>query len=192
VSGEPWRAAQAPATAKHLPQIEVTLAPDNTACLCCRTAVTVIGEDSSERLNVIPAQFRVIVTRRPKLACRACNGVMIQKPAPALLIEASIPTQAVVAHVLVSRYADHLPLSWQVQILARQDVVLERSTTAFWTAYAAAEVAPWSAPWLGRSLTDFGAAASTTTDVTIPDRWRDAADFSHEDDILSEHRNGPA
>ena len=51
----------------HLPRIEVTLTPEDTACPCCRASMTVIGEDSSERLDVIPAQFRVIVTRRPKL-----------------------------------------------------------------------------------------------------------------------------
>jgi transposase len=58
----------------HLPRIEVTLTPEDTACPCCRTPMTVIGEDSAERLDVIPAQFRVIVTKRPKLACRACAG----------------------------------------------------------------------------------------------------------------------
>ena len=52
----------------------MTLAPEDTACPCCRATMTVIGEDTSERLDVIPAQFRVIVTKRPKLACRACAG----------------------------------------------------------------------------------------------------------------------
>ena len=69
-----------------------------------------IGEDTSERLDVIPAQFRVIVTRRPKLACRSCAGIVVQAPAPARLIEGGIPTEAMIAHVLVARYADHLPL----------------------------------------------------------------------------------
>jgi hypothetical protein len=58
------------------------------------------------------------------------------------LIEGGIPTEALVAHVLVARYADHLPLYRQAQILARQGVILERSTLAFWMGYAAAEVAP--------------------------------------------------
>jgi transposase len=104
--------------------------------------MTVIGEDTSERLDVIPAQFRVIVTRRPKLACRACIGTVVQAPAPERLIEGGIPTEALVAHVLVARYADHLPLYRQAQILARQGVILERSTLAFWMGYAGAEVAP--------------------------------------------------
>ena len=120
----------------------MTLAPEDTACPCCRATMTVIGEDTSERLDVIPAQFRVIVTRRPKLACRACPGTVVQAPAPARLIEGGIPTEAMVAHVLVARYADHLPLYRQAQILARQGVILERSTLSFWMGYAAAEVAP--------------------------------------------------
>src|SRR6201994_2576646 len=126
----------------HLPRIEVTLTPEDTACPCCQASMTVIGEDSSERLDVIPAQFRVIVTRRPKLACRSCTGIVVQAPAPARLIEGGIPTEAMVAHVLVARYADHLPLYRQAQILARQGVILERATLSFWLGYAAAEVAP--------------------------------------------------
>ena len=136
------RRASRGALPAHLPRIEVTLAPEDTACPCCRTAMTVIGEDTSERLDVIPAQFRVIVTRRPKLACRACPGTVVQAPAPARLIEGGLPTEALVAHVLVARYADHLPLYRQAQILARQGVILERSTLSFWMGYAAAEVAP--------------------------------------------------
>src|SRR6202051_4846027 len=62
----------------HLPRIEVILAPEDTACPCCKAPMTVIGEDTSERLDVIPVQFRVIVTKRPKLACRACPGTVVQ------------------------------------------------------------------------------------------------------------------
>src|SRR6202453_4324781 len=77
-----------------------------------------------------------------ELACRACAGTVVQAPAPARLIEGGIPTEAMVAHVLVARYADHLPLYRQAQIFARQGVILERSTLSFWMGYAAAEVAP--------------------------------------------------
>jgi transposase len=66
-----------------------------------------IGVDAAERLDVIPARFRVVVTKRPKLACRACPGIVLQAPAPARLVEGGMPTEATVAHVLVSRYADH-------------------------------------------------------------------------------------
>jgi transposase len=136
------RRASRGALPAHLPRIEVTLAPQDTACPCCQAAMTVIGEDTSERLDVIPAQFRVIVTKRPKLACRSCPGTVVQAPAPARLIEGGIPTEALIAHVLVARYADHLPLYRQAQMMARQGVILERSTLSFWMGYAAAEVAP--------------------------------------------------
>ena len=136
------RRASRGALPAHLPRIEVTLAPEDTACPCCQAAMTVIGEDTSERLDVIPAQYRVIVTKRPKLACRACAGTVVQAPAPARLIEGGLPTEALVAHVLVARYADHLPLYRQAQMMARQGVILERSTLSFWMGYAAAEVAP--------------------------------------------------
>ncbi len=134
------RRASRGALPAHLPRIEVTLEPEDAACPCCRGAMAVIGHDSSERLDVIPAQFRVVVRRRPKLACRACEGVVVQ--APARLIEGGLPTEALVASVLVARYADHLPLYRQAQIMARQGVELDRSTLAFWVGYAAAEVAP--------------------------------------------------
>ena len=136
------RRANRGALPAHLPRIEVVLEPRDTACPCCRTAMVVIGEDRSERLDVIPAQVRVLVTRRPKLACRACSGVVVQTPAPPRLIAGGLPTEALVAHVLVSRYADHLPLYRQAQMLARQGVALDRATLAFWVGYAAAEIAP--------------------------------------------------
>jgi transposase len=102
----------------------------------------VIGEDSSERLDKTPAQYRVIVTKRPKLACRACPGTVVQEPAPPRLIEAGIPTEALVAQVVVSRFADHQPLYRQAQMMAREGVIIERSTLSSWIGYAAAEVAP--------------------------------------------------
>jgi transposase len=126
----------------HLPRVEVVLAPESTACPCCAGMMVEIGADTSERLDVIPAQFRVIVTRRPKLACRACAGVVVQRPAPARLVEGGLPTGATVAHVLVSRCADHLPLYRQAQILARQGVLVDRATLAAWVGTAAAEIAP--------------------------------------------------
>jgi transposase len=115
-----------------LPRIEVTLEPDDKACPCCRATMIVIGEDSSERLDKIPAQYRVIVTKRPKLACRACPGTVVQEPAPPRLIEGGIPTEALVAQVVVSRFADHQPLYRQAQMMAREGVIIERSTLSFW------------------------------------------------------------
>jgi transposase len=126
----------------QLPRIEQVLAPEATACPCCQGPLVEIGVDAAERLDVIPAQFRVIVTKRPKLACRACPGVVLQAAAPARLIEGGMPTEATVAHVLVARYADHLPLYRQAQILARQGIEIGRAILADWTGTAAREIVP--------------------------------------------------
>lgn len=102
---------------KHLPRIEEIIEPERLIC-ACGGGLHCIGEDVSERLDAVPAQFRVIVTRRPKYACRACTDGVAQAPAPARLIPAGLPTEATVAHVLVSKYADHLPLYRQAQIMS--------------------------------------------------------------------------
>jgi transposase len=147
----------------HLPRIERVLMPESTACPCCQGPLVEIGADTSERLDVIPARFQVLVTRRPKLACRACEGVVLQAPAPARLIEGGIPTEATVAHVLVSRYADHLPLYRQAQILARQGLTVGREVLASWVGTAAAEVAPVVARMRELLLTSVRLFADETT-----------------------------
>ncbi|BAV50251.1 transposase IS66 [Mesorhizobium loti] len=126
----------------HLPRIEMVVDIDDHACPCCRNGLHRIGEDVSERLDIVPAQLRVIVVRRPKYACRACEDVVVQAPAPARLIEGGLPTEAAVAQVLVSKYADHLPLYRQAQIYARQGVNLDRSTLADWVGRAAWHLRP--------------------------------------------------
>jgi len=126
----------------HLPRVHVTITPQETNCPCCRGLMHVIGEESSERLDVIPAQFRVLVTHRPKYACRACEGAVVQAPAPERLIKGGLPTEAMVASVLVAKYAWHLPLYRQAQMLAAQGLDIKRSVLAFWVGYAAAELKP--------------------------------------------------
>ena len=126
---------------KHLLRIEAVIEPAVSVC-GCGAGLHQIGEDVSERLDVIPAQFRVIVTRRPKYACRSCSNGVVQAPAPARLIPGGMPTEATVAHVLVSKYADHLPLYRQAQIYSRQGIDLDRSTLAAWVGKAAYELKP--------------------------------------------------
>ena len=125
---------------KHLERVEVVIEPE-LSCPC-GTERHVIGEDVSERLDIIPAQFRVIVTRRPKYACRSCEGGITQAPAPAQIIAGGMPTEATLAHVLVSKYADHLPLYRQAQIYSRQGIDLNRSTLAAWVGKSAFELTP--------------------------------------------------
>lgn len=135
------RNANRGALPKHLPRVEEVISPESTICDCgCDRHV--IGEDTSERLDIIPAQFRVIVTRRPKYACRSCESGVVQAPAVSRLIESGLPTEATVASVIVAKFADHLPLYRQAQIYARQGVNLDRSTLAAWVGKAAWELAP--------------------------------------------------
>ncbi len=126
----------------HLPRVDVVIEPENTCCPNCKCPLHIIGEDTSERLDKIPAVYRVIVTRRPKFACRACTDGVVQAPAPARLIEGGLPTEAMVTDVVVSKYADHCPLYRQSQIIARQGVNIDRSTLASWVGAAAAELEP--------------------------------------------------
>ncbi|HXP75735.1 MAG TPA: IS66 family transposase [Stellaceae bacterium] len=126
----------------HLPHIDVTITPEDTNCPCCRAPMHVIGEETSKRLDVVPAQFRVIVTHRPKYACRACTDGVVQAPAPERLIKGGLPTEAMVAFVLIAKYAWHLPLYRQAQMLLAQGIDIKRAVLAFWVGYAAAELQP--------------------------------------------------
>jgi transposase len=98
-----------------------------------------IGEETSQRLDVIPPQYQVIVTHRPKLACRSCERI-VKAPAPERLIKCGLATEAMVASVLVAKYGWNLPLHRQAKMLAAQGLDLDRSTLAFWVGYAAAEL----------------------------------------------------
>jgi transposase len=158
---------------EHLPRVEVVIAPEDIACPCCGGTMQAIGEDRSQRLDIIPAQYQVVVTRRPKYACRQCQEGVVQAPAPARLIEGGLPTEPLVAHVLVAKYADHTPLYRQCQIMARQGIAIDRSVLAFWVGYAAAEVKPlWRLmrEELLRSTKLF--ADETTAPVLDPGRGR--------------------
>jgi transposase len=116
----------------HLDEIEVVIEPEATCSACGSTERVKIGEDVSKRLDVIPAKFRVIVTRRPRYACTACREGMMQAPAPAYLIEAGIPTEALLAHIAVAKYADGQPLYRQEAIFGRDRVELSRNLMAGW------------------------------------------------------------
>ena len=126
---------------EHLPRVHETVAPPRGNCPCCNAPMHMIGEETSERLDVVPAQYRVIVTHRPKFACRVCEK-MVQENAPERLIKSGLPTEAMVASVLVAKYGWHLPLYRQEKMLSMQGIDIDRSTLAFWVGYAAAELAP--------------------------------------------------
>lgn len=157
----------------HLPREEITIDVADKTCPCCGGLKHRIGEDVSERLDMIPAQFKVLVMRRPKYACRACEGEVAQAPAPERLIENGIPTEPLVAHVIVSKYADHLPLYRQAQIYARQGIALDRSTLADWVGRAAFALRPvYARLFEGLKSSTKLFADETTAPVLDPGRGR--------------------
>jgi transposase len=127
---------------ESLPRIERVVEPDSLACPCGCGQMHKIGEDRTERLDIVPAQLRVLVTVRPKYACRTCTDGVTQAPAPAALVSGGLPTEGTIAHVLVSKYADHLPLYRQSQMLARSGVTIDRGTLADWVGVAAFHLRP--------------------------------------------------
>lgn len=126
--------------AAHLERVEVVIEPETPAG-CEGLEKILIGEDVSERLDVTPAKFRVIVTRRPKYAYKGWDGV-IQAAAPARIIESGIPTEALLAQIAVSKYADGLPLYRQEAIYARDQVEIDRSQMAQWMGKVGFELEP--------------------------------------------------
>jgi len=120
-----------PSLPDHLPREDITLDIDAQACPDCGGAVHSIGESISEMLDYVPARLRVLRIRRPKYGCRAC-GTIHQAPAPERPIAKGLASPGLLAHVLVSKYCDHVPLYRQSQIFARHGIELNRSTLANW------------------------------------------------------------
>ena len=116
---------------EHLEREERLLDVERENCADCGGTLHPIGESVSEMLDWVPATLRVVRIRRPKYACRQCETVM-QAPAPERVIAGGLATPALLSHVLISKYCDHLPLYRQSQMFARQGVELERSTLAGW------------------------------------------------------------
>jgi len=126
---------------EDLPREVVTHLPPHSNCPDCGGALRQFGEDVSEQLERIPASFKVIRHVRPKFACPGCESV-VEAPAPARPIDRGLPGPALLAHVLVSKYADHQPLYRQSQIYAREGVDLDRSTLAGWVGAASELLTP--------------------------------------------------
>ncbi len=125
---------------EHLPRESVVHEP---ACQCpqCGAPMAKLGEDVSEMLEYVPARFKVIRHVRPKLSCTQCDTI-VQAPAPSRPIARGMAGPGLLAHVLVSKYADHLPLYRQSQIYEREGVELDRSTLADWVGGAASLLEP--------------------------------------------------
>ena len=126
-------------------------------------ASEVIGQEISEQLDIVPAQLRVRVTRRPRYGCRTCEGAVITAAAPARPIDGGMPTEAVIAHILVSKFCDSLPLYRQAQMLARQGMALDRSTLSHWVGTACW----WLAPRTGRPFRPPGSPSGRVGRMTL-------------------------
>ncbi len=127
---------------KHLPRVTEVIEPSHTACPCCAGKLHRIGEDKFEALDGVPATVRVLCTIRPKYACRACEGAVIQAPAKARLLDGGMATTAFIANVIVWKFAWFIPLHRQVQMLAGHGVNIDRGTLALWVK----RVAWWLTP----------------------------------------------
>ena len=126
---------------EHLPRDTVEHLPSECTCPDCGGTLKPLGEDVSEVLEYVPASFRVIRHVRPKLACAACDRI-VQAAAPERPIARGAAGPGLLAHVLVAKYGDHLPLYRQSDIYAREGVDLERSTLAGWVGQCSALLRP--------------------------------------------------
>jgi transposase len=123
----------------HLPRQDIVLQPaGNGACSCpdCGKAMAKLGEDVTQALDYVPGHFQVLRHVRPKYACTACDTIT-QAPAPAMPTPRGRATPATLAHLLVSKFCDHIPLYRQSEIYARDGLELDRSTLCDWVGQAA-------------------------------------------------------
>ncbi len=126
---------------EDLPREVITHLPPHTCCPDCGGGLRQFGEDVSEQLERMPATYKVIQHVRPKFACAACEQV-VEAAAPARPIDHGLPGPGLLAHVLVSKFGDHLPLYRQSEIYAREGIDLSRSTLAGWVGAASELLAP--------------------------------------------------
>ncbi len=133
---------KARALPESLPRVEQVIEPKSIACPCGCGDMVRIGEDRTERLDVIPARYQVIVTVRPKYACPKGRAGVVQAKAPAHLLEGSWPTEALLAHIAVAKHSEHMPLNRQAVVMARHGVPIDRSVLADWMGRTGASIAP--------------------------------------------------
>ena len=124
----------------QFPRTVIRHEPESTLCACgCQ--LERIGEDVSEKLDYTPGVFTVEQHVRGKWACRQCE-TLIQAPVPAQVIDKGIPTAGLLAHVMVAKFADHLPLYRQEKIFGRAGLIISRSTLAQWVGQTGVQLQP--------------------------------------------------
>jgi transposase len=137
------------------------------ACGCaeCGGRLRLIGNDVSEQIEYVPARFKVIRHVRPKLACTSCQAIF-QAPAPSRPIARGMAGAGLLAHVMVAKYCDHLPLYRQSRIYAREGVQIDRSTMAGWVDHCEQLLDPLVAA-LGRYVMAAGKVHADDTPVKV-------------------------
>jgi transposase len=125
----------------HLARETQTIAPPESSCPDCGGELKHLGEDVCEMLELEPVRFKVIRQVRPKLACASCDTI-VQAPAPTRPIERGMAGPGLLAHVLVGKYGDHIPLYRQAEIYAREGVELDRTLLAQWVGNVSALLTP--------------------------------------------------
>jgi len=140
---QPRRPPRREALPEHLPRVEQRIEPEDTRCPTpeCAQPMVRVGEDISERLDIVPAQFFVQRQIRGKWACRCCQ-LLVQEPAAPQVFDNALPTPGLQAHTVVSRFVDHIPYYRQEQINARTGVHTPRSTLAGWSGQTGAQLMP--------------------------------------------------
>jgi transposase len=140
-TAERRRPARRPLPA-HLPRQRIVHEPSSSnACSECGGVLHGFGEDVAEMLEYVPEHWKVIRHVRPKYRCAQCERI-VQAAAPSRPIERGLAGAGLLAHVLVSKYCDHLPLYRQSQIYAREGIELDRSTLAEWVGEASSLMQP--------------------------------------------------
>jgi transposase len=128
---------------EHLPRVEQRIEPEDTNCPTpeCGKPMVRVGEDISERLDIVPAQFFVQRQIRGKWACKCCQ-LLVQEPAAPQVFDNALPTPGLQAHTVISRFVDHIPYYRQEQINLRSGVHTPRSTLAAWSGQTGAQLMP--------------------------------------------------
>ena len=140
---QPRRQPKREALPAHLPRVDQRIEPEDTHCPApeCGKPMVRVGEDTSERLDIIPAQFFVQRQIRGKWACKCCQ-LLVQEPATPQVFDNALPTPGLQAHTAVSRFVDHIPYYRQEQVNARSGVRTPRSTLAAWGGQTGAQLMP--------------------------------------------------
>jgi transposase len=153
----------------HLPRrrVEIDVAEADKVCACGH-AKTRIGEAVTEKLEYAPASFLVIETARAKYECPACHTGVVEAPAPPQAVEKALAGEGLLAHVVVAKYVDHLPLYRLEQIFAREQIDLSRSTLCDWVADVATALTPIG-DQLRREITATDYLQTDDTPITVLD-----------------------